>query len=60
MQSEMDSLDLVLFMNKNQITHNPTGLSKLIDQINSLAPQLPAGFGDDPLKTRYIRRNVMS
>ena len=59
-QSEMESLDLEFFMNKNQITDNSIGLSKLVDYINSRTNQLPAGFGDDSHKTRYLRRAVMS
>ena len=59
-QSEMHSLDLVFFMNNNQITDNSLGLSKLVDHINSLVPRLLAGFAGDPHKTRYLRRAVMS
>ena len=59
-QSEMDSLDLRAFMEKNQITDYAYGLSKLIDHIYALSPQLPQGFNDDAHKTRYLRRAVMS
>ena len=58
-QSEMDSLNLTAFMNKHQITDLGEGLTKLINHINALAPQLPAGFGDDAHKTRYLRRAVL-
>lgn len=60
LQSEMDSLDLTTFMHKHQLVDFGTGLTKLVDYINALAPQLPTGFGDDPHKTRYLRRAVMS
>ena len=59
-QSEMDSLDVPSFMSKHNIADNSRGLSKLVDHINSLSPQLPTGFGDDPHKTRYLRRAAMS
>ena len=59
LQSEMDSLDIASFMNKNKITDQGEGLRRLVDHINALAPQLPAGFGDDQHKTRYLRRAVM-
>ena len=59
-QSEMDSLDLPSFMSKHNIVDNSHGLSKLVDHINALAPQLPTGFGDDSHKTRYLLRAVMS
>lgn len=58
-QSKMDSLDLGIFMQKNEITDQAIGLSRLVDHINELAPQLPYGFGDDAHKTRYLRRAVM-
>lgn len=59
LQSEMDSLDIASFMSKNNITDQGEGLRRLVNHINALAPQLPAGFGDDPHKTRYLRRTVM-
>ena len=43
-QSEMDSLDLRAFMQKNQITAYAYGLSKLVDHINALASQLLSVF----------------
>ena len=60
LQSEMDSLDPPLFMIKHNILDNSHGLSKLIDHINALAPQLATGFGNDLHKTCYLRRAVMS
>ena len=59
LQSEMDSLDITAFMQKHHITDQAEGLTRLVDYINALAPQLPSGFGDDPHKTRYLRRAVM-
>ena len=58
-QSEMDSLNLTAFMNKHQITDLGEGLTKIVNHINALAPQLPTGFGDDAHKTRYLRRAVL-
>ena len=58
-QSEMDSLDLTLCMHNNDIKNARIRLTRIIDRINSLAPKLPAGFGDDAHKTRYLRRSVM-
>ena len=59
LQSEMDELELSLFMQKHQITDVSLGLKRLVDFINALAPQLFTGFGDDKHKTRYLRRAVM-
>ena len=58
-QSEMDSLELTSFMHKHGVTDLGDGLTKLVNHINALAPQLPAGFGDDAHKTRYMRRAVL-
>ena len=55
----MDSIELASFMHKNHITDLAIGLSKLIDRINALAPQLPMNFGDYKHKTRHLRRAVM-
>ena len=57
--SDMDSLNLVTFMKKYEISNHSLGLKKIIDHINALAPQLPRGFGDNAHKTRYLRRAVM-
>ena len=51
-QSEMDSLDLSVYMHNNDIKNARIGLSRIIEPINSLDPQLPAGFGDDAHKNR--------
>ena len=51
-QYEMDGLNLTKFMEKNEISDQSRGLSKLVDYVNALAPQLPQGFGDDAHKTR--------
>lgn len=59
LQSEVDSLDLQKFMNKHQIVDTSTGLTKLVDYINVLAPQLPECFGNDSHKTIYLGRAVM-
>ena len=59
LQSEMDGLDIMTFMQKYHITDTAEGLTRLVDHINALAPQLPQGFGDDAHKTRYLRRAVM-
>ena len=59
LQSEIDSRDLPSFMRKHQITDNSLGLTKLVDHINALAPQLPVGFGNEIYKTRYLCRAVM-
>ena len=58
-QSEMDGIELASFMHKNHITDHATGLSKLINRINALAPQLPMNFGDNKNKTRNLRPVVM-
>ena len=58
-QSEMDSLELTSFMHKHGVTDLNDGLTKIVNHINALAPQLPAGFGDDAHKTRYLRRAVL-
>ena len=55
----MDSLDLSAFMTKHQVTDYSDGITKIVNHINALAPQLPNGFGDDAHKTRYLRRAVM-
>ena len=59
LQSEVDGLDLMVFMQKNHISDIAEGLTRLVDHINALGPQLPQGFGDDAHKTRYLRRAVM-
>ena len=56
----MDRLDLTALMRKHDITDDARGLIKLVNKINALAPQLPSGFGDDPHKTRYLRKAVKS
>ena len=58
-QSEMDSLELTSFMHKHGVTDLNDGLTKIVNHINALAPQLPTGFGDDAHKTRYLRRAVL-
>ena len=58
-QSEMGSLDLTVYMHNNDIKNSRIGLTRIIDRIDSLAPQLPAGFAEDAYKTRYIRRAVI-
>ena len=55
----MGSLDLTVYMHNNDIKNARNGLARIIDPINSLAPQLPAGFGDDAHKTRHLRHSVM-
>ena len=55
----MDSLDLTVYMHNNDIKNARVGLTRIIDRINSLAPQLPAVFSDDAHKTRYLRRAVI-
>lgn len=59
LQSEVDSLELQSFMSKNQITDASACLTKLVDHVHALAPQLPEGFGNDSHKSRYLRRAVM-
>ena len=59
-QSEMNSLDPPSFMIKHNILDNSHGLSKLINHISALAPQLATGFGNDLHKTCYLRSAVMS
>ena len=59
LRSEFDSLDLQSFMSKHQIVDTSAGLTKLVDHINALVPQLPDGFGNDSNKIRYLRRAVM-
>ena len=44
LQSEMDSLDLMTLMRKQDISDDAKGLRKLVDHINALASQLPPGF----------------
>ena len=58
-QFEMDSLDITVHIHDNDIKKARIGTTRIIDRINSLAPQLPAGFGDDAHKIRYLRRAVM-
>ena len=58
-QSDMDSLNLSTFMKKAELFDYSQGLSKLVDHVNALAPQLPQGFGNVDHKTRYVRRAVM-
>ena len=55
----MDSLEPTSFMHKNDVTDLGDVLTKLVNHINALTPQLPAGFGDDAHKTRYLRRAVI-
>ena len=55
----MDSLELTSFMHKHGVTDLNDGLTKIVNHINALAPQLPTGFGDDAHKTRYLRRAVL-
>ena len=52
-------MDLQLFMSKRQIVDRSTGLTKLVEHIYAVAPQLTDGFGNDSHKARYIRRAVM-
>ena len=59
LQSEMDSLSLASFIQRHHISDIATGLTQIVDHINSLAPQLPNEFGDDQHKMRYLRRAVM-
>ena len=59
LQSEMYSIKLASFMDKNHITGHPTGLSRLIDRINAVAPQSLMNFWDDGHKSRYLIRAVM-
>ena len=40
-QSAVDSLDLTVYMQYNDIKNARIGLTRIIDRINSLAPQLP-------------------
>ena len=47
-------------MRKLQYTDESVGLSKLIDQINALSPQLRPSFQTDEHETRYLRRAVMA
>ena len=58
-QYEMYSLDLTVCMHNNDIKNARIELTRIIDRINSPAPQLPAGFGDDAHKNRYIIRAFM-
>ena len=51
-QSEVDSLDLSAFMTKHQVSDYSDGITKIVNHINALAPQLPNGLGDDAHKTR--------
>ena len=55
LQSEIDSLELLFCVRKHQTDDASKGLTELVDHINALAPQLPAGFADEPHKTRYFR-----
>ena len=59
LKTDIDSLNLYTFMKKADLRDYSQSLSKLVDRINALAPQLPQGFGDDAHKTRYLRRAVM-
>ena len=59
LQSKMEGLDLGSFMQKNQIADYAQALVQMVDHMNSPALQLPAGFGDDAHKTRYLRKAVM-
>lgn len=47
-------------MYNGQLTDKVARLSQLVDHINSLAPQLPAGLNNDAHKMRYLRIAVMS
>ncbi len=46
-------------MRKHKFTEVSIGLERLANYINALVPQLPKCLGDDPHKTRYLRRAVM-
>ena len=59
LQSEMDSLDLTALMQKHEITDFSLGLKRIVDFINSWAPQSFHGFADDKHKTTYLRSAVM-
>ena len=59
LQSEMDGLELSLFMQKHQINDVSPRLKQLVDFINALTLQLLNGFGDGKHKNRYLRRAVM-
>ena len=54
-QTKMENLKLADIMTEHTITDTGQGLQKLIDTINTLAPQLPKNFADDAHKARYLR-----
>ena len=55
----MESIEKMAFISKHQISYLGEGLTKFINHINELAPQLLTGFGDDDNKTRYHLRTVL-
>ena len=59
LQFEIDSLFFFPFIRKHSITDPSVGLTRIMNHINALAPQLSAGLGDDNHKSRYLRRAVM-
>ena len=58
LQSEIDSLTFDDFMARHQIQDEKEGLSRIVEYLKYVTPQLFEGFHNESNKVRYLRNEV--